>query len=72
MPAESKCPYCGSTDIVRDVTLRSAGVAGDIGLQHRQALVFVVTEALYADLCKACGSITRFHVKETDRKWVTG
>jgi hypothetical protein len=71
IPAESKCPYCGGVDVVRAVKLSQPVEAGDIGLQHRKALVFTATETLYADLCKTCGSITRFYVKETDRNWIT-
>jgi len=71
IPVESKCPYCGGVEFVRAVKLSQPAAAGDIGLQHRKALVFVGTETLYADLCRACGTITRFYVKVTDRNWVT-
>lgn len=69
---ENKCPYCGGNELVRGVKFSQPVEAGDIGLQHRKALVFVATETLYADLCKGCGRITRFYVKETDRNWITG
>jgi hypothetical protein len=72
MPVESKCPYCESAEVVRAVKLSQPAETGDIGLQHRKALVFTATETLYADLCKACGSISRFYVKETNRNWITG
>jgi hypothetical protein len=29
------------------------------------------TEKLYADLCKGCGTVSRFYVRETDRNWNT-
>ncbi len=71
-PVESKCPHCGGAEIVRAVKLSQPAEAGSIGLQYRKALVFVGTETLYADLCSACGTITRFYVQATDRKWLTG
>jgi len=71
-PVEGKCPHCGGAEFVRTVRLSQPHEAGDIGLQYRRALILVGTETLYADLCKACGTITRFYVKATDRNWITG
>jgi hypothetical protein len=71
-PAGTTCPHCGSGELVQAVRLSQPAETGDIGLQYRMALVLVATETLYADLCKACGTVTRFYVREPDRKWITG
>jgi hypothetical protein len=71
-PLEIKCPHCGGVDLVRGVTLSQPAEAGSVGLQYRTLLVLVATETLYADLCKACGSVARLYVRETDRNWVLG
>jgi len=66
-----KCPHCGGADLVRAVTLSQSSEAGSVGLQYRTFLVLVGTETLYADLCKACGSIARLYVRQTERNWIT-
>ncbi len=30
----------------------------------------VGTEELLVDLCTGCGTVVRFHVRETNRKWI--
>jgi hypothetical protein len=69
--SQNKCPYCGGTEIVENVTISQTATAGGCGLCYKSAMIFVGTEPLLADLCSGCGTITRFHVKETDRKWMT-
>jgi hypothetical protein len=68
----SRCPHCGGADLVRAVKMSQPAEAGSIGLEYRTLLVIVATETLYADLCKACGTVVRLYVRETDRNWVTG
>jgi hypothetical protein len=70
--ADSQCPHCGANDFIRAVKLSQPVQTGSIGLVHRKALVFDATETLLADLCKACGTVTRFYVRETNRNWLTG
>ena len=69
--ASAKCQSCGSSDIVRDVTMSQPVEVGSIGLEFKATLGVRKTETLLADLCKQCGTVVRFHVKKTDRKWVT-
>ena len=66
------CSECGSADIVADVRVSHGVEVGRTGLKFSAALGFLGTEPLYADLCQACGTVVRFHVKQTSHKWVTG
>jgi hypothetical protein len=68
----SNCPHCGGADLVRAVRLGQAAEAGSVGLKYRTLLILVGTESLYADLCKACGSVVRLYVHEVERTWITG
>jgi hypothetical protein len=68
----SKCPHCGGLDLIRAVKLGLTGTAGNVGLDYQTLLVLVGTEPLYADLCKACGSVARLYVGHTERPWITG
>ena len=61
-----KCMYCGGTELVRNVRLSLQAEIGDVGLSVEGA---PGTEPTYADLCRSCGSITRFHVRTADRRW---
>ena len=65
------CPSCGSSNIVRDVTMSQPVEVGSIGLEYKASLGIRKTETLLADLCRQCGTVVRFHVKLTDRKWIT-
>src|SRR5262245_27356536 len=64
---DSKCPYCAGVDLIRGVRLGLTAEAGSVGLKYRTLLVLVGTEPVYADVCKACGSVARSYVRETDR-----
>ena len=66
----ANCPYCGGRNIVTGLKLNQTAEPGNIGLPYKAAGIFTGTEALYADLCRACGSIVRLFVKELDRKWI--
>ena len=69
--SQGKCPYCDGSQIVTNIPISKTAECGEIGLSFKAAMVFVGTEPLLADLCTGCGSITRFHVQNTDRKWIT-
>ena len=63
------CPYCGGTDIVRDLRVEKSAEAGWVGLDYKALGPLRGTEPLLADLCRTCGTVCRFHVKNTARKW---
>lgn len=69
--AMAKCPVCGSTDIIRNITLSQAVEVGTTGLEYKTGVIMRATEALLADLCKRCGTVVRLHVRNPDRKWIT-
>jgi predicted RNA-binding Zn-ribbon protein involved in translation (DUF1610 family) len=66
---ESKCIYCGESDIVHDIHVGLTNEIGDVGLSYSKFITG--TEPVYADLCTSCGSIIHLHVHKTDRKWIT-
>jgi len=68
---EQPCSFCGSKRLTQNVTISQTAEAGYTGLQYRTALVLVGSEPLLADLCVACGTVQRLHVKSTDREWIT-
>lgn len=69
--------YCGGTDIIMGVKLGQTAEVTSIGLQYKGssvlggAISIMGTEPLCVDLCKRCGTIQRFCVKQTDRNWAT-
>ena len=67
---KDKWPYCGGSEIITNIRLSQTAEVENIGLSFRTAMILVGTEPILADLCSGCGSITRFHVKNTDRKWM--
>jgi predicted RNA-binding Zn-ribbon protein involved in translation (DUF1610 family) len=72
IPVDRKCPHCGGTELVRAVTFRQPGETRGVGLVYRVGPFGSGTQTLYADLCRACGSVTRFYVHKTTRDWITG
>ena len=66
-----KCIYCSSTELIRNIKLGLNAEVSPFGLKYSALLGARGTEPVYADLCSACGSITRLHIQKTDRKWVT-
>ena len=66
-----KCLHCGGTEIVASIHLGKTAEAGDVGLTYRTAIFLDGTEPLLADLCTGCGSVTRLHLANVDRKWQT-
>jgi len=63
------CPHCGATDIVRDIEVQKSAEAGWVGLDYKALGPLRGTEPLLADLCRNCGTVCRFHVKNAQRKW---
>ena len=71
-PKVSRCPYCGSQDIVADVRVNQTADAGRIGLAYKTRFLVTGTAALRTELCRSCGSVLRLYVKETGKNWQTG
>lgn len=63
------CPVCGATEIVRDIKVEKSTEAGWVGLDYKALGPLRGTEPLLADLCLKCGTVCRFHVRNTARKW---
>lgn len=55
--------------MVRGIKFNQGIEVGPLGPVYKAAGIFRGTETLYADLCRTCGSVTRFFVKRTDRNW---
>ncbi len=68
---KQKCPYCGSTDIVYNIRVKKSVESGWVGLDYRAVGPLSGTEPLLADLCLNCGTVLRFHVRNTSRRWYT-
>ena len=64
------CSECGSTDIVTGIAVTKAAETCHIGLSYKALAILRGTEQLYADLCKQCGTVVRFYVREPDKPWM--
>lgn len=64
------CPHCGSRDIVSGLRYNLNAEVGPLGLSYKAFGPVRGTEQLYAELCRACGTVVRTFVKNTDRKWI--
>ena len=64
------CSECGSTDIVTGIAVTKTAETGHIGLSYKTLAILRGTEQLYADLCKKCGTVVRFYVREPDKPWM--
>jgi hypothetical protein len=78
IPASGKpllvCSHCGGRCIVEGVHFSQSAEAGTVGIVHEATgrflgVCLLGSERLHADLCQSCGTLTRFYVKVTDRKW---
>jgi len=69
---KSDCSYCGSNQISLNITISQAYEYGRSGLDFRVAMVLSGVEPLLADLCLRCGTVQRFHVRNTNRNWNRG
>jgi hypothetical protein len=68
------CPHCGAEDATRGLKLGISSEVGSVGIPYEATgrflgLAALGSEALLLDLCNACGTVIRFYVKETERKW---
>lgn len=66
------CPACGSADISEGIDLKMNAEVSPIGLSYKVNIIFHTVEPLLVDLCRRCGTIVRFFVKQTDRNWNAG
>ncbi len=63
------CPKCGSDNLTLNIRVSQSVETGHTGLSYRSVMFLSGSEAILADLCQGCGTIVRFHVSNTDRKW---
>jgi hypothetical protein len=68
---KSQCSHCGSAELVLGVRIGQSAEVGHIGPQFKDGMLLVGTEPLFVDLCKACGHVQRFYVKNPDHRWLT-
>ena len=65
------CPHCGGGDIFAGAYLTQTGqVRLSIGLAYKAAAIFTGAEMLQADICRACGTVLRFFVRDPSRNWL--
>lgn len=69
-PEPRRCPHCGGDDVITGLKINQNAEVGRIGLAYKALGPFVGTEQLSADLCRACGTVVRFFVKDTSRRWI--
>ena len=67
-----KCIHCGGTNLTENIQVALTAEMGNIGLEYVTKFLVHGVEPFYADLCNDCGSITRLHVKNRDRRWRLG
>ena len=67
--ASARCPRCGGSDLIGGVQMGLTAEVGSLGLRYRAAKIFSGVEAMRAELCRGCGTVVRFYVKETNRNW---
>jgi predicted nucleic-acid-binding Zn-ribbon protein len=66
----NKCIYCGSENLEKELKTKGSKSIGNIHFQYSP--MGMESEEILADLCKDCGSISRFYVKNTNRDWFKG
>ena len=68
---EQKCPNCKSLHIETGVSIGLSAETGAIGPKYSANFLMLGVAAMYCDLCKDCGEILRFYIKEkADKKWI--
>ena len=67
---QRNCPECGGTDIAMGVGMSVTAEAGRVGLSYKTLGILRGTSPLFADLCRQCGTVIRFHVREADKPWI--
>ena len=65
------CPECGGTEIAEGVRVTQTAEAGSVGLSYKAWGPLRGTEPLLADVCRRCGTVVRFFVKEPDKPWIS-
>lgn len=64
------CTECGSTDIAAGIRVSQTAESGGIGLTYKTLAILHATAPLYADLCRQCGTVARFFVREPNKPWI--
>jgi len=69
-----KCIYCQSINLDKGLKIRGSKDIGHIHFEYTEDKTGffssrIKSEEIFADLCKDCGSITRFYVNDTKRNW---
>ncbi len=65
-----RCQHCGGSDLIGGLEVNQSVEVGSTGLRYKTAKIFVTVEPLKAELCRNCGTVVRFYVKETNRNWI--
>jgi hypothetical protein len=69
--SDGPCPYCGNSDVATGVQLVQTGHVGlSLGFAYKAAAIFTGAEMLRGDICRICGTVLRFFVKEPGRNWI--
>ena len=63
------CSHCGSRDIVAGLEFNLGTEVGTFGIAYRALAVFRGGEKVQAELCRACGTVARIYVNNTQRNW---
>ena len=64
------CMYCKSGNIEKGLKMRGSKQIGNLHFQY--SALGTEAEEILADLCRDCGSITRFYVANAKRDWFKG
>ena len=64
------CPECKSTDIAAGIGFSMTTDTGRVGLNCKLLGVFPETAPLLADVCRQCGTVIRFFVRDVHKTWV--
>lgn len=72
---EPACPHCGGLDIATGLSMGLTAEAGAIGIKFEATqrvfgIAILGTEPMVADLCTACGTVTRLYVRNPQRPWI--
>jgi hypothetical protein len=69
-----KCIYCGSENLDKGLLIRGSKDIGHIHFECTESTggfaMFAKPEVILADLCKACGSISRMYVKNAEHAFL--
>jgi hypothetical protein len=69
-----KCIYCQGSNLDKGILIRGSKDIGHIHFECTESTgglaMFAKPEHILADLCKDCGSITRFYVKNANHTFL--